>query len=249
MILVPLLNPKFATALAEMCANFGVAAFRPAGPRRRVKYPDKSGTSRISGRSLVAWSMSPVSTYFLSCFQSFGYTRGFSTQHEARHDRRRAEDAERSPRYRQLEPALEVSFLRKLRDCEIAWRETGEPLAVAEAMTWTFLYAQTPAEWLEEAVVTLAVGRRTPEQAERHREVMRHAERYCRVRDLRREGLTKDEALDRAAEELEAARATIEKSYAQVRKDFSTGIECAKAKYFPIKDKRYLDADESRKPD
>jgi hypothetical protein len=78
---------------------------------------------------------------------------------------------------------------------------------------------------------------------------MRHLTRYRVVRDLRREGLSKSAALDRAVQVLAetgqvVARDTIEDSYDRVRRDFRDLGSDVQAKYFLLKDQRYLDADE-----
>jgi hypothetical protein len=145
---------------------------------------------------------------------------------------------------------LELSLRHKLEICEAAYR-AGEPLAAAEALTLFFLYFKPPewTEWIEAAAVDEIANRRTPAQAEKHRETMRYLMRYRCVRDLRRQGLTKNEALDRAVEMLasmgeSAARDTIEDSYDRVSRDFRNLGSNVQAKYFLLKDKRYLDADE-----
>jgi hypothetical protein len=150
----------------------------------------------------------------------------------------------------QLPRLAEGSLRSKLAICEAAYR-AGESLAVAEALTWLFLYLKLPewTGWIEAAAVDVIADRRTPQQAERHRELMRHLMRYKVVRDLRRRGLTKDAALDRAVvmfAEMQGTvtRDTIEDSYDRVRRDIrDLGITGAQSKYFLLKDQRYLDAD------
>jgi hypothetical protein len=151
------------------------------------------------------------------------------------------------PIFTQLRPAIEASFVGKLADCEAAWRTTGEPLAVAEALTLIHLYKQTVPEWVEAAANAIIAGRRTDKQAEAHREAMRHVERYKAVRDLRRTGVKPLLlAAERAHEMLAgtaagASPATIEASYKRVRSDLRKGR--ARGKYFFIKDRRLRDLD------
>jgi len=118
------------------------------------------------------------------------------------------------------------NFRRKQAEYEAAYRRTGEPLALDEALLNARAYLQFPAEldWLVEALGKITLQGRTDETAERFRERMRHVQRYRCVRDLRPQCRNKDDALDRAVEALEArdeaaARSTIRDSYDMVDRD------------------------------
>jgi hypothetical protein len=93
-------------------------------------------------------------------------------------------DANGDPIFLILPPVLRARYDEKMAQCESAWRE-GEPLAVAEAQELTCLYRQPIPVWLGEAVVQLAVKRRTKKQAKRHREAQKNFARYSLVRDLK----------------------------------------------------------------
>lgn len=143
--------------------------------------------------------------------------------------------------------------------CEAAWRE-GEPLAVAEAATWTHQYQQPIPAWLEQAIVELAMARRSDAQAKRHAESGLHLVRYMTVRDLKvgtpvgasapgQPGrytppavrMSWDEAREQAAELLAGTPAaggadTMKRSYDIVKRDLKARHA---GKYFTLKDRRY----------
>jgi len=130
------------------------------------------------------------------------------------------------PAFRQLSPEEERAFLREQAQFEAAYRRTGEPLPLWEALCHIHRTAQVPPNWLKWALYDLVTKATTDAQAKRFRERALHVERYRRVRDLRatvnkRTGkkYTKDEALDEAVLKLQGVeRDTIETSYWNVRR-------------------------------
>jgi hypothetical protein len=129
------------------------------------------------------------------------------------------------------------NFQRKQAEYEAAYRHTGEPRMLYEALLNARAYLRFPPEldWLMEALGhTLRKGR-TDQTAERFREHMRHVQRYRSVRHLRKEGHGYTRALDLAVVKLEttddpAARPTIEASYNKVKRDLEEAGH--KGKYF-----------------
>jgi hypothetical protein len=159
-------------------------------------------------------------------------------------------DADGNPIFLILPAKMRATLDRYLEQCEAAWRE-GEPLAVAEALTWIYLYRQPVPKWLEEAVVALAIGRRTKQQAKHLLEANIRVLRYQTVRDLKvgipgRYGPSNadrswEETYEKAAEILRGTRvagssATMKADYMQVRRDYRAGRH---GKYFFLKDYRY----------
>ena len=138
---------------------------------------------------------------------------------------------------------------KKLVQCEAAWRE-GKSLAVAEAQELTRFYRQPIPAWLGEAVVELAVKRRTKKQAKRHLEAQKNFARYSLVRDLKvgipglyepAAALTWPDAWNEASRLLEGTLAkgdedTMKRAYADVKRDLTAGRS---GKYFTLKDWRY----------
>jgi len=118
------------------------------------------------------------------------------------------------------------NFQRKQAEYEAAYRRTGEPLVLYEALLNARSYLQLPAElnWLVTAVGDNTMRGRSDKMAERFRERMRHVQRYRCVRDLRQKGHKKEDALDLAVAALEttdakALRPTIATSYDRVRRN------------------------------
>jgi hypothetical protein len=134
---------------------------------------------------------------------------------------------------------------RRMDACEAAFRE-GEPLAVAEALTWTTHYRQPAPAWVEEAVVALAMGCRSYAQANRHAGAMVRLRHYISVRDLKVGVLTKyepsrpdlpwDEVFEMVAERYGCSAGTVKANYARVKRDIK---EKRAGKYFMLKDRRY----------
>ena len=118
------------------------------------------------------------------------------------------------------------NFQRKQAEYEAAYRCTGEPRVLCEALLNARAYLRFPPEldWLMEALGDTFRKGRTDQTAERFRERMRHVQRYRLVRDLRQKGHAYSNALDQAAIALAAtddpaAQSTIEKSYNKVNND------------------------------
>ena len=133
-----------------------------------------------------------------------------------------------------------AKFQREMRKCEAAWRE-GEPLAVAEAVTLTYFYRQPPQAWLEQAVVNLAIGGRTKQQAKRHLADNIKFFRFQAVRDLHASGYSWEVAYEIAAERLAktsmaGSAVTMKADYAKVMRDFKAKRF---GKYFILRDKRF----------
>jgi hypothetical protein len=124
-----------------------------------------------------------------------------------------------------FDPETEVkNFQRKQAEYEAAYRRTGDPLVLHEALMNAKAAGQLTPDWLMEALGDNLKKDRTDQTAERFRERMRHVQRYRCVRDLRQKGHVKNDALDRAVAALEATdaaavRPTIEDSYDLVYRD------------------------------
>jgi hypothetical protein len=128
------------------------------------------------------------------------------------------------PVFAELSADDNQGFLRKQAEYEAAYRRTGEPLALLDALVHAWSSRQTVPCWLVWDIGEALIKLRTDDEARRYRERMHHARRYQCVRGLRWRGYTKDRALDAAVELLkgesaEAERSTIEKSYDLVNRD------------------------------
>src|SRR5262245_687810 len=128
------------------------------------------------------------------------------------------------PVHKQLSPAESDEFLRNQAEYEAAYRRTGEPLALLDALRDVWWSRQTVPGWLVTNLGDALIRSRTDAEAERYRDRMRHVQRYIIVRDLRRKEHTKDSALDAAVKILAdqraaAERGTSEKSYERVKID------------------------------
>jgi hypothetical protein len=127
------------------------------------------------------------------------------------------------PTFKPLSPAENGEFLRRQAEFEAAYRCTGEPLALLDALRDAWWSRQTVPGWLVTNIGDALIRQRTDEEAERYRDKMRHVQRYIIVRDLRRKEHTKDNALDVAVKILAdqraaASRRTIEGSYDKVER-------------------------------
>jgi hypothetical protein len=135
------------------------------------------------------------------------------------------------PTYTKLSPDEEQAFHREQTEYEAAYRRTGEPLALWEALSHVYRSGQTVPDWLRTAFFEFVTTATANEKTERYRERLRHVGRYICVRDLRetvnkRTGKkhTKDGALDEAVLKLQGmpeggvSRSTIEDSYDTVRR-------------------------------
>ena len=140
-----------------------------------------------------------------------------------------------------LPAAVRARFEKQLNDSRRTWDETGDPLAVAEAITWVYLHRQLIPPWLEEAAIRSLVRERTELQTRRHREAMQHWWRWRLVRDGKLANLSWAKAYERAARMLTDGgkpvdEETVKKSYARVQRD----IDAKRfGKYWILKDKRY----------
>jgi hypothetical protein len=149
-------------------------------------------------------------------------------------------DANNDPIFLILPDGVRAKYQARMAACESAWREGGDPLVAAEATSWTHTHRQPIPAWLEQAIVDLAMARRSGAQAKRHAESGLHLVRYMTVRDLK-VGMTWDEAHNKAAEMLAKTPAagsadTMKSSYAKVRRDLKARHA---GKYFTLKDRRY----------
>jgi len=154
------------------------------------------------------------------------------------------DDAAGAPK--ELTPEAKATYDKQMKACEVAWRTTDEPLAIAEAITLVYLFRQSMPAWVEAAAVSIIIEKRTDNQARRHRESMKHMWRYMSVHGFRKRGIPLGEAAARAQEGLKgtdicAAVDTIIDSYWKVRHDIEAGRQ---AEYFFLKDPRYFSADD-----
>lgn len=128
------------------------------------------------------------------------------------------------PVHKQLSPTENDAFLRKQAEFEAAYRRTGDPLILGEALHHAWFSRQTVPDWLNRENGEALIRGRTDKEAERYRDRVRHVRRFGIVHNLRRKGHTKDGALDLAVKHLElehaaASRRTIEASYDMVERD------------------------------
>jgi hypothetical protein len=127
------------------------------------------------------------------------------------------------PTFNELSSDAEQDFLQEQAAYEAAYRCTGNPLVLIDAFLHAWGSRQTMPGWLILPLCDTLIRNQTDDEAERLRERMRHVRRYLCVRDLRRQGHTKDRALDRAekmlaGEDIGMSRSNIEKSYDRVQK-------------------------------
>jgi len=138
-----------------------------------------------------------------------------------------------------LPPAIRARYDERLMLCRRAWETTGDPLAIAEALTWTYHYRQPIAEWLEGAAVQALAKLRTKKHAERYRDDMSHFDRYTCVRDAHDGGMTWEEATEWAAKQLGVDSETVWKSYKRVKRQFNNH-QPSRFRYWTLKaDPRY----------
>ena len=140
-----------------------------------------------------------------------------------------------------LPPGVQASYDRKMKSCEAGWQETGDPWAVAEAHTLTTMHRQSPPAWLDDAVWTLAVNRRTEGHAKRAREAAIRFMRYEAVRYAHHlDGLSWERACEHAVKVLADTPAAagpelMWKTYKKVKKHLREGHG---GRYFTPKQKR-----------
>jgi hypothetical protein len=141
-----------------------------------------------------------------------------------------------------IQNKLDVS----LAACRLAWEQAHEPLALAEAATLLHLHRQPLPKWLEEAIVMLAIGGRSKQQAKRYHDATTRMARYTSVRD-RKAGIpgiyeptarrtSWGETFDDVAEGQGCSADNVKAAYKKVRRDLKTRRQGA---YFMLKDRRY----------
>ena len=133
-------------------------------------------------------------------------------------------DANGDPVFFILPPEIRADYDRKMSTCETGWRETGDPLFAAEAITWVTSFRQVPPPWLDDAVYAVAIKRRTPSQAKAARERAAHVMRYMAVHFAK----TRDKKLDGLPISWEAA-------YAHAEKVTATSWETCRQSYMSVK--------------
>lgn len=94
-------------------------------------------------------------------------------------------DANGDPIFWILPQDIRTRYDHRMAACEKAWTQTGDPAAVGEAETWAFTHRQPHPQWLHDAVVQLAISRRTKAHASRARADALHFMRYEAVRDAK----------------------------------------------------------------
>jgi hypothetical protein len=142
--------------------------------------------------------------------------------------------------YLELPPNIRAGYEKRLMQCRRAWETTQDPLAVAEATTWTFHYHQPIEEWLEAAIVQVAIKARTPEQAKQHRANTNHIDRFTFMRDAMASGMKWDRAKDAVATKLDVDTETVSKSYKRIRIQLRDR-DPDRFRYWTLKDVRYRD--------
>jgi hypothetical protein len=119
-------------------------------------------------------------------------------------------------------------YERKMRGCERGWRATGDPLAISEAVTLTFLHRQPLPAWLDEAVWALANARRHGGHSKREREAFIRSQRYQAVRWAQRDGMNLEKAYVEASRILADTKAggtpeVMADAFQAVRRDLKEG--------------------------
>jgi hypothetical protein len=149
-------------------------------------------------------------------------------------------DAEGNPIFLILPAPMRADYEEVMVSCEAAWR-AGETLAVAEAATCVHLYRQPIPKWLEQAIVELAIGGRTKQQAKHYTEAQLQLKRYMAVRNLKLDinftqgtarrvsAISWEAAYEKAAEILAettaaGSAATMKADYYRVQRDLNAGI-------------------------
>jgi hypothetical protein len=138
----------------------------------------------------------------------------------------------------ELLPSIRTRYEERLAHCRRAWDAAQDPLAVAEAITWTYHYHQPIEPWIEEAAVRALVKVRSKAEAKRYRNSMNDLDRYTFVRDAVAGGMTWEQAKQAAAEQLGVDTETVWKSYKRVRRQFRER-QNRRFRYWTLKDVRY----------
>jgi hypothetical protein len=157
-----------------------------------------------------------------------------------------------------LPPSIRARYEERLALCQRAWETTGDPLAVAEAITWAHHYRQPTEEWLEAAAVQALIKVRSKAQAKRYRDGMIGLDRYTFIRDVVAGGFrqeipedggkvrvlsipaTWEQAIQAAAEHFGVDEETVWKSYKKVKRQFRER-RTSRFRYWTLKDVRYRD--------
>jgi hypothetical protein len=137
-----------------------------------------------------------------------------------------------------LPPVIRTRYEERLALCRRAWETTGDPLAVAEAITWAHHYRQPTEEWLEAAAIQALIKVRSKAQAKRYRYAMIDLDRYTFIRDAVAGGMKWEPAKEAAAEQLGADIETVWKSYKRVKRRFRERLP-SRFRYWRLKDFRY----------
>ena len=146
-----------------------------------------------------------------------------------------------------LPPEIRSRYEERLAACRRVWGVTGDPLAVAEAVTWTHHYRQPIEPWIEEAVVQALVQVRSKEQANEHCTAARELERYFHIKDATAGGMTWEDAKQSAAGALNCSEVTALKSYCDVKRQLDDH-EDSRFHYWTLKDIRYRELGVSQTP-
>jgi hypothetical protein len=137
-----------------------------------------------------------------------------------------------------LPPDEQARYDRKMRSCQAGWQGTGDPWALAEAVTLTTLYHQPIPQWIDDGVWALCCRRRTKDHAKRAYERNVRWLRYCAVCDARARGLSWAKAYAHASEvfannsDVAAEPDQMRKAYSKVKNDLKKGDG---GKYFFLK--------------
>jgi hypothetical protein len=155
-------------------------------------------------------------------------------------------DAGGDPVFLILPEGIQAKLNVNLAACRLAWEQAHEPLAIAEAATLLHYHRQPVPKWLEEAIVMLAIGARSKQQAERYQDATTRMARYTSVRD-RKVGIpggyeptarrtSWEKTLGDVAEAQGCSADNVKAAYKKVRRDLKArrpGV------YFTLKDRRY----------
>jgi hypothetical protein len=137
-----------------------------------------------------------------------------------------------------LPPAIRACYEEQLAHCQRVWETTQDPLAVAEAITWTHHYRQPIEPWVEEAAVRALARVRSKAQTRRHRDNMRDFDRYCFIRDAVDGGMTWDRAKKAASKKFRVDIETVWSSYKRIKRQFRER-QTNRFRYWVLKDIRY----------
>jgi hypothetical protein len=92
-------------------------------------------------------------------------------------------DADGDPIFLILPPGVRQSYERRMKRCERGWADRQDPAALAQAAIHAHHHRQPYPTWLVEALVVVAIGSRTSDDAKRERDAAVHLKRYLTIRD------------------------------------------------------------------